>query len=55
MVSVVDSSVANGSGPIRVENGQQALIAGESLVVDGVTFEVVASTEEGDVVRVTAP
>ena len=53
VVSVIDSSVQRGFGQIRVANQQQALLAGESTEVDGVTVTVIRSTDAGDVVRVS--
>ena len=40
-----------GEGPIRVANGQRAMLPGEIVTVEGVTVEVVSADENGDVVR----
>lgn len=55
VVSLVDTSIASGSGPIAALNGQRALSPGESVTLDGVTFEVLAATADGDAIRVTSP
>ena len=53
VVSLVDSSTVRGAGPIRVLNGQRALLAGERLVFEGVVIEVIEASAEGDTLRIT--
>lgn len=53
LVYTVDSTIATGQGPIRVLNGQQTLVVGESVETDGVRVEVVSADDNGDTVRVT--
>lgn len=51
VVSVVDASIPSGSGPIQVLNGQAVLGVGGSVTADGFVVEVIASDDDGDVVR----
>jgi M6 family metalloprotease-like protein len=52
IVYVVDTSIYSGEGTIQLANDQQALGAGDSATVDGITITVLESTAEGDTVAV---
>jgi M6 family metalloprotease-like protein len=52
IVYVVDTSIASGYGPIEVMNSKEALQAGESVTVDGVTVTVIDATDSGDTVEI---
>ena len=49
----IDTSILSGFGPITALNDQQNLTEGESLTVEGITFEVTAGTDGGQIVQVT--
>lgn len=53
VVTVVDTSMATGAGPIRLRSGDVPLQAGESIDVRRTTIEVLDSRDDGDVVQLS--
>ena len=55
VVYTVDTTVTSGHGPVQVHNDRKALLAGESVTVEGVTIALLSSDGAGDTIVVTTP